>query len=550
MRIQKNVIRILALLIAGAIAPLWSQNVDTILVNGKVLTVDRQFSTSEALAVSEGKILNVGPAAEIRKLAGPKTRIIDLEGRTVIPGLIDSHMHAIRAGQTFATEVKWVGANSLEEALQRIHQASLEMKPGAWLIVAGGWTVQQFKEKRRPTQAELLAAAPNNPVYVQLGYGWVMMTPLGYKALNINSESDLPRPGKFERDANGKLTGAMDGNGGNFAVVALFDKLPQPTFEEQVAGTKKFFRELNRLGLTGVGDPGGNNVNPVDYQPIFKVWRERQMTVRVAFSLCGPTEGKEFDELKGLTQMLPQGFGDDMLRFNGLGERITWGMNNNDHPTPEQKEQYYQIVRWAAQQGMPVTMHWPRDENADTLLSIYERVNQDFPIGNLRWSVAHLQNASPESLRRMKAMNVGWTIQRANAASIEMGKELGVVMGAGTDAHRVASYNPFTQLQWFLVDDKNGGAQRGPEQTPTRADALSAYTMGSAWFSRDEDKRGSLEPGKLADLAVLTKDYMTVPADQIGTIESVLTMVGGKIVYAAGPYAQYDPNPEAPSRAR
>jgi predicted amidohydrolase YtcJ len=177
------------------------------------------------------------------------------------------------------------------------------------------------------------------------------------------------------------------------------------------------------------------------------------------------------------------------------------------------------------------------------LLSIYERVNKEFPITDLRWSVAHLTNASPQNLQRMKAMGVGWTLQRPNAGSVENAKELGVMMGAGTDAHRVASYNPFTALQWSLLDSKNAGGvqrQRGPEQTPTRVDALRAYTIGSAWFSRDEDKRGSLEPGKLADLAVLTKDYMTVPTDQIGSIESLLTMVGGKIVYAAGPYARLE----------
>lgn len=526
--------------------PARSQTADTVLVNGKVLTVDNQFSTREAVAIREGKIAAVGSSVDITKLAGPRTRVIDLQGRTVIPGLIDSHMHGIRAGQTFATEVNWVGATSLAEALGRIHQASLDMKPGSWLIVAGGWTVAQFKEKRRPTQADLLAAAPNNPVYVQLGYEWVVMTPAGFKALNINTDSDLPRPGKLERDPSGNPTGAIDGGGGNAVAIALFDRLPHPTFDEQVAGTKNFFRELNRLGLTGIGDPGGNNVNPEDYQPIFKAWREHEMTIRVAYSLCGPTPGKEFEELKSLTQMLPQGFGDDMLKFNGLGERITWGMNNNDKATDDDKEKYYQILRWAAQQGMPVTMHWPKEETADTLLSIYERVNREFPITDSRWSVAHLMNASPQSLRRMKAMGVGWTIQRPNAASVENAKELGVMMGAGTDAHRVASYNPFTALQWSLVDSKNaGGVQRGPEQTPTRADALRAYTIGSAWFSRDEDKRGSLEPGKLADLAVLTKDYMTVPADQIGSIESLLTMVGGKIVYATGPYASL----EAPRHA-
>ena len=540
-----NFVRV-TLLATAALAtalPAWSQIADTILVNGKILTVDTQFSTREAIAIRDGKITAVGSNSDIRKQAGPQTRVIDLRGRTVIPGFIDSHMHAIRAGQTFTTEVNWVGATSIAEAMNRIHEASLAKKPGSWLIVAGGWNAEQFKEKRRPTQADLVAAAPNNPVYVQLGYDWEVMTPAGFAAMNINSDADLPRPGRLERDASGNSTGAIEDGSGFDVAIALFDKLPHPTFDEQVAGTKKFFRELNRLGVTGVGDPGGNNLNPDNYQALFKVWRQGQMTVRVAYSLCGPTPDKEFEELKSLMQMMPQGFGDDMLKFNGLGERITWGMNNNDKPTADDKEKYYQIVRWAAQKGMPVTMHWPNDATADTLLSIYERVNSEFPITDLRWSVAHLTNASSQNLRRMKAMGVGWTFQRPNAASVENAKELGVKMGAGTDAHRVASYNPFITLTWLLVDSKNtGGVQRGPEQTPTREDALRAYTIGSAWFSFDENKRGSLEPGKLADLAVLTKDYMMVPADQIGSIESLLTMVGGKIVYASGPYARLERN--------
>jgi len=553
---MKQVLTAVVMLV-GLIRPALAaaQGADTVLINGKVLTVDREFSTREAIAIRDGRIVAVGTTADVRKLAGAQTRIIDLQGKTVIPGLIDSHLHAIRAALSFSTEVNWIGVRSLTEAVARIRDAARTMKPGAWLIVAGGWNVQQFKENRRPTQAELVAAAPNNPVYVQLGYGWAMLTPAAMKALNITTEADLPQGGRFEKDAGGKPTGAVTGAQG--AIIALFDRLPRPTFDQQIQGTKLFFRELNRLALTGVVDPGGNNLSPDDYQALFKVWRDGQMTMRVAYSLCGQTPGMEFEELKSLTALLPIGFGDDMLRFNGLGERITAAMNNNDRPSESDKAQYYQIAKWAADRGMALTMHWGRDASVDQLLTIFERVNQEVPISSLRWSIAHLNDASVKSLERMKALGVGWTVQDAmyfggdqlvqqsgpeaarRVPPVVTGGKIGVAIGAGTDAHRVASYNPFTALQWFL-DGKTvaGNAIRGPEETPSRADALRLYTRGSAWFSRDEQKRGSLEVGKLADLAVLSRDYMTVPVDQIGGLESVLTMVAGKIVYAAAPYKE------------
>ena len=534
-----------------------AQAPDTILVNGKIVTVDAQSSTREAIAIRDGRIVSLGSSADIRKLAGPKSRVIDLQGRTVIPGLIDSHLHAIRAAQTFATEVNWIGATSLREALERLTEASRNLKPDSWLVVAGGWTPQQFTEKRPPTQRELMRAAPFNPVYIQLGYGWAMLTPLALNALDIAKDADVPAGGKLERDADGKPTGAI--SGGQGAIIALFDKLPRPTFDQQVDGTKKFFRELNRLGMTGVYDPGGNNLLPEDYQALFKVWRQGEMTMRVAYTLCGNVPGGEFEELKTLVALLPQGFGDDMLRFGGLGERITAAMNNNPRATDADKAKYYEIVKWAAGRGMSLTMHWNNDASVNQLLEIFERVNKETPIGNLRWSIAHLNDASEASLRRMKALGIGWTVQdamyfggdgyvqQAGAAAakrvppVETGKKIGVAIGGGTDAHRVASYNPFTSLQWFL-DGKtvSGNAIRGPEETPDRMEALRFYTLGSAWFSFDDKKRGSLEAGKLADLAVLSKDYLTIPVSDVHTIESVLTMVGGKVVFAQGPYAKLE----------
>jgi predicted amidohydrolase YtcJ len=379
------------------------------------------------------------------------------------------------------------------------------------------------------------------------------MTDDGFAKLGIRGDADLPAGGTLGRDG-ARLTGEV--SGGQGAIIALFDRLPKPTFADQVQGTKEFFRELNRLGMTGVVDPGGNNLFPADYQAVFDVWRRRELTIRVAYTLNGQTAGSELAELQSLTALLPMGFGDDKLKFNGLGERITFAMNNNPEPTAEHKERYYEIVRWAAERGMSLTMHWGPDNTVDHLLGVFERVNREVPIAPLRWSIAHLNDASEATLRRMAALGVGWTVQDAmyfggedlirrggpdagrRIPPVVTGKRVGIAIGAGTDAHRVASYNPFTALQWLLDGRTVAGTPiRGPEETPDRMTALELYTRGSAWFSFDDDVRGSLEVGKLADLAVLSGDYLTVPVDEVGNLESLLTLLGGEVVYAAGEFA-------------
>jgi predicted amidohydrolase YtcJ len=249
------------------------------------------------------------------------------------------------------------------------------------------------------------------------------------------------------------------------------------------------------------------------------------------------------------------GFGDDMLHFNGIGERITAATYNNDAPGEEAKEKFYAIIRWAAQQGLTLTIHWQENKSVGQLLDLFERVNRETPITGLRWSIAHLNDGSAATFERMKALGVGWTMQdamyfqgdqelarRGEAARrmppIMTALRTGVHVGAGTDAHRVASYNPFVALQWMLDGKTVGGTTlRGPDETPTREQALRLYTLGSAWFSFDEDKRGSLEVGKLADFAILDRDYFSVPAGEIARIESVMTVVGGKVVFTARPLA-------------
>ena len=411
----------------------------------------------------------------------PQRAVIDLAGRTVIPGLIDSHIHAIRAGLTFGTEVHWIGARSLTEALGRIRTAAQTVPKGGWLVVAGGWTERQFAEARRPTQAEIAAAAPDHHVYVQILYTAVLLSPGGLDALGVLGDGELASRLKIETDADGKPNGWLGGD--NRTISDLFNKLPRPDFAQQVAGTRGFFRALNSLGITGVIDPGGYNMPIEEYRPLFQVWRDRALTVRVAYSLCAPRRDHELEDFQSLTQMLPMGFGDDFLRFNGIGENVTWGMYNNETPSEAQKEQLYQVLRWAAPRGLAATLHWHNDRSVHHLLEVLERVNRETPIAPLRWSIAHLNDASPESLDRMKAMGVGWLMQNAFyfrgeaflgqrgadvarlAPPIATALKLGINVGGGTDAHRVMSYNPFVSLQWMLDGKTVGGtAMRAPEE--------------------------------------------------------------------------------------
>jgi predicted amidohydrolase YtcJ len=542
-------------LACSGFSPARAQAPDTILINGKIVVYDA--APAEALAVRDGKIAGVGNSTDIGALAGPATRIVDLGGRTVIPGLIDSHIHAIRAGLSFTTEVHWIGVPTLTEALDLLRTAAKRAPKGAWLIVAGGWTERQFVEDRRPTQSEIAAAAPDHHVYIQQLYSRVLLDPGGYEALGIGRSSDLAARVTAEQDKDGRPTGWLIGD--NRAISDLFDLLPRPTHAQKVDGTLAFFRALNAVGVTGVSDPGGYNLSIPDYQPLFEVWRRRDLTVRVRYSLSAPRRGRELADFNELTQMLPMGFGDDWLRFNDIGENVTWGLYNNDTPTDAQKETLVEVLRWAVSRNMTATFHWQNDRAVHHLLDVLERVNAETPFAGLRWSIAHLNDASPESLKRMKALGLGWLMQNAfyfrgeaflGQRGLELARvsppivtalKMGIPVGGGTDAHRVMSYNPFVSLRWMLDGKTAGGiAMRGPEELPSRIEALRLYTQGSAWFSSDEKARGSLAAGQAADLAVLSKDYLTVPTEEIGGIVSLLTMVGGRVVYADAPFAAYE----------
>jgi predicted amidohydrolase YtcJ len=425
------------------------------------------------------------------------------------------------------------------------------------LIVAGGWTPRQFDENRRPTDVEIASVASGHPVYLQLFYGYVLINAEGRGRLNIKSESDLPDGAKFERNKENETTGWIVGGGP--AITSLYSRLPKPQMQEAIEGTRRFLRELSSFGLTGVIDPGGHNLAPEDYTALFQLWRARELPLRVVYSIFAPRPGTELDDFQAATQFLPMGTGDDRLRFNGIGECITWGMYNNDAPSDADKEAFYRVARWAADRGLTLTVHWNNDRSVHHLLDVLERVNREVPIAPLRWSIAHLHDASDASLQRMKALGVGWLTQdglyfAATSYIAERGEaqmqrsppivsalRLGLSVGGGTDANRVMIENPFVSLRWMLDGLTVDGVEtRSAKEIPSREEALRIYTQGSAWFAHDENRRGRLTPGMLADLAVLSDDYFNVPVSDIAKIRSLLTMVGGQIVYAAEPFSAFE----------
>jgi predicted amidohydrolase YtcJ len=544
----------IALSLAWPATAALAQSADTVLFNGKILTVDKDFSMQQALAIGNGRIVATGTSAAMKKLAGDEAKLVDLGGRTVIPGLTDGHIHGIRAALTFGTEVNWIGMSTLKEALEKIRAAAKTQKPGSWIVVAGGWTEEQFTEKRRPTPADIAALAPDNPVYIQHLYDWLLLSPKAMEALNIRDDADVAPGGKLARDGD-KPTGVIDANGN--ALGKIFDRLPKPTMAQQIDGSKKFFSEMNSLGITGIVDGGGVSVYPATYQAVFRLWQDKELTVRVAYHLCAPKPGSELADLQNLTQLLPPGFGDPMLHFNGPGEILIWADWTDGDITPDGKAKLAELLRWAASKRYTIQLHWNPDRSVHDLLDVVEDINKDFPVRDLRWAVLHLYNVTEDSLKRMKSLGLVWGVQDGlyfggerlqREVGVEQAKlmpristamKLGLTVAGGTDAHRVSSYNPFVSLQWYLDGTTIGGTQtRGPEEAPSRRQALEMYTRNSAFMANDDDKRGTLEVGKFADLAVLSADYLTAPVKEIGKIRSLMTMVGGKVVYAAPPFAK------------
>ena len=535
---------------AGAPPPLLVSYPELAIVNAKVVTGDDRFSIHQAVAIRDGKVLALGTTDQVRALAGPRTRVVDAGGRTVLPGLNDSHVHLFRAGFRWKWEVRADEAQSLADILAAVKARTQRVPPGTWILVLGGWHHTQLKERRMPTRAELDAVAPNHPVHVQSGYDVAQMNAAAIKASGITGATQAPPGAVLEKDAQGNFTGVIRGfMGMRFAET----KFPQPTLEEKVEGLRLAMRDFNASGLTSVIEGVGGGVSDDDYQALFELWRRGQMTLRMGMHFTG----YDPDHTLGWIRHIPAGFGDDMLRLNGVGEIVMWPMWDGAIPaqftiSQETKAQLQRILEAAARNKMTVQLHATLETTMNTFLDVMEEVQRRQPLDHLRFALIHADQITPRIIERMKALGMGALLQVRHTANSEgfahaWGERAhdappfkavlrsGLPTAAGTDGPIFVSFRPFIAL-WSLVSGKDwrGEVVHRTERL-TREEALRMYTRNGAWFTFEENKKGALIPGFLGDLIVLDKDYLTVPEDEIRFIRPVMTVVGGKVVYEAQP---------------
>jgi len=530
---------------------------DLVLRGGKIVTVDRDFSIREAVAIKDGRFLAVGTERDMRPLIGPGTRVIDLAGRTVIPGLIDSHIHATVAGLRWNGEVHWEMTRTLADGLRQIG-AAVKTKPrGGWIVVGGGWVPTQFAERRFPTRADLDATAPNHPVYIQYLRDGALLNSAALTAAGISPGTPDPAGGRFERNPKtGELTGWLQGAA---AWQYAYDKIPRPTLDTVRQGLVSCFRELNRLGVTSISDMHTGGVNFAHRRALAEMARSRELTLRMNFYVANDEPGAGVEQLKQAVEEIKSLHQSDIFRFGGfvetaLGDAVEDGKTASRGAEPA-KESFRQAARFFADGGYSFYLRVGSDNSARRLLDVLEEVHAVTPFTRHRIVFAGLDDGTPETIERIKKLGGGISVQDRMALTGERNVERwglekarntpplraliqsDIPLGAGTDAFQSSNYSPMLAL-WWLVTGKTvaGTAIRNPSHNLTRAEALRLYTIGSAWLSFEEGRKGSIEVEKYADLTVLNADYLTVPEEQIRSLQSLLTVVGGRVVYAAGPF--------------
>lgn len=540
---------------------------DLILFNGRFTTLDRANPTASAVAIAGGRFVHVGDDNKVLSLAGPATRRIDLGGRSALPGLIDNHLHIIRGGLNFNMELRWDGVRSLADAMAMLRSQVAVTPAPQWVRVVGGFTEHQFAEKRLPTIDELNAAAPDTPVFILHLYDRALLNGAALRAVGYTRDTPAPPGGEIVRDATGNPTGLLLAKPNAailYATLALGPKLPH---EYQVNSTRHFMRELNRLGVTGAIDAGGGFQNyPDDYAVIEELAQADQLTIRLAYNLFTQKPKQEKEDFLNWTATSRYKQGTDYFRHNGAGEMLVFSAADFEdfrQPRPEMapgmEGDLEEVVRVLAQNRWPWRMHATYDETISRALDVFEKVNRDTPLTGLNWFFDHAETISERSIERVAALGGGVAVQHrmayqgeyfverygARAAEatppVKRMLEMGVKTSAGTDATRVASYNPWVSLSWLITGKTVGGLQITPQRNLLdRETALRMWTENVTWFSNEEGKKGRIEAGQLADLVVPDRDFFACPESDIADTTALLTIVGGKVVWGAGDFAQFD----------
>src|SRR5579864_7619785 len=550
----KNTLALLAVAGTGAVLTAQETAPDLILSNGKIITVDERFSIAQAVAIRGDRIVAAGTNQEITQLAGPNTRRIDLKGKAVIPGLIDNHMHLLRAAATWTKEVRFDGVDSRKQAVEMLRGRVKAAAAGDWIYNIGGWAHQQFTDDPKPfTREELDQIAPNNPMALQESYYQVFLNSRALDILKI--QANAPDPPEFVkgsvlRDAAGKPTGVIRGD--IAATRAVANKLPRVAPEQLEAASETLVSDMNRAGLTSFGVPGCD----ADVLAIFEKWKaQERLNVRV-FCIGGTAAGNPAAVDRSIEQISRMKLfqGDSFIDNVFFGESVYSPLHDamfalKSNPTPEQLEQWRKMAMAIAQAGLPLHVHAELSGTIDAFLDQIEAVNKEHPIKNLRWALAHINQINASQIERMKKLGMyaavhPWAV--INGAIMHEGfgdgaydmpplatiQNSGIVWGLGTDGTAANQTLPFTTL-YFAVTGRMAGGAKVLRQTIGREDALIAHTRKNAYFLFQENNLGSIQPGKLADLVVLDRDYLSIPAEQIKDIKPMLTIVGGRIVYDA-----------------
>ena len=541
---------------------------DVILTNGRIATQDNRRSFATAAAIKDGRFLAVGTEREVMATRGDNTQVINLRKRTVIPGLNDSHIHLIRGGLNYNLELRWDGVPSLADGLRMLKAQVERTPPNQWVRVVGGWTEFQFAERRLPTLNEINRIAPSTPVFILHLYDRALLNRAALRVIGYNKATPNPLGGEIQRDSYGNPTGLLIARPNATILYSTLAKGPKLPYDHQVNSTRHFMRELNRLGITSVIDAGGGYQNyPDDYQVVEDLHKRGELTVRIGYNLFMQRPKQELEDFSSWAKIVKPGQGDDFYRMNGAGEMLVFSAADFEdflEPRPELADsletELKSVVTLLAQNHWPFRLHATYDESISRFLDVFEEVNRDVPFDGLHWFFDHAETISARNLERVKALDGGIAIQHRMAFQGEYfveryGKqaaehtppitqmlEMDIPVGAGTDATRVASYNPFVALYWLVSGKTVGGATLyGDKNRLSRMEALRLYTVGSSWFSSEEEQKGALIPGQLADLAVLSDDFFSIPEQRIKSLESVLTIVGGKVVYAAEEFRDLAP---------